>query len=70
LEIVFLILKNYLFLDHDAYLSMRVKEEMTPFDIKKDKDQLLLFEGKPLSEELKLDPKEIEEVKWISLEKQ
>jgi hypothetical protein len=48
---------------------MRVKEEMTPFDIKKDKDQLLLFEGKPLSEELKLDPKEIEEVKWISLKK-
>lgn len=33
----------------------------------KHKDYMLLFEGKPLSRELKPDPKEIQEIKWIPI---
>lgn len=31
------------------------------------KDQLLVFEGKPLSGELKPDPREIQELKWVPI---
>ena len=31
------------------------------------KDQLLVFEGKPLGGDLKLDHREIEEIKWVPI---